>query len=76
MVILQDLAPTSLRDKTTEHWRKLEFSAWFRARGSQRYPDDSPLARTQFGAAADRAAHLLFGVEAVAARRGESAQAS
>jgi hypothetical protein len=60
-----------LRDKTTEQWRELEFSVWFRGSGSQRYPEDSPLARAQFEAAADRAVHLLFGAEAVAKHRAQ-----
>jgi hypothetical protein len=63
-----------LRDKTTEHWRELEFSAWFRGSGRRAYPDDSPLARSQFEAAADRAVRLLFGSGAVDAHRAQSAE--
>jgi len=72
LVIAGHSAVDILRDKTTEQWRELEFSAWFRGSGRHVYPDDSPLARSQFEAAADRAVKLLFGPEAVAAQRAQS----
>lgn len=76
LVLAGHSAVDILRDKTTEQWRELELSAWFRGSGRRRYPDDSPLARAQFEAAADRAVHILFGAEAVAAHRGKTVPAS